>query len=370
MYKQLVRPLFFSMQPETAHDLMRSVGRVANIPSVSGALLAAFQVRDPRLEVNVAGLRFPNPIGLAAGLDKNAELIGLWRGLGFGHIELGTVTARPQPGNPKPRIFRLAADQALINRMGFPSEGAEALELRLRGIRSRYRQLPPIGANIGKSKVTEIDHAIEDYLYSFTRLAPLVDYVTVNVSSPNTPGLRQLQERDRLSALLQALQSANKDQKPIFVKVAPDLSFPAIDEVLQCCVETGMAGIIATNTTISREGLRSPIEESGGLSGAPLRARALDVMRYISSQSGGRLELIGVGGITSYQDVLNMIAAGASMVQIYTALIYEGPGLVRAIERGLCAYMEQYRCASLREAAMLWSERSEDTAERSVGVAR
>jgi len=356
MYKQLVRPFFFSMQPETAHDLMRVVGRVAEVPGISSMLGSLFHVNDPRLEVHLAGLRFDNPVGLAAGLDKNAELIGLWRGLGFGHIEVGTVTARSQPGNPKPRIFRLAGDEALINRMGFPSEGADALQRRLQIIRSRYAQLPPLGANIGKSRVTEIDGAIDDYLYSFTRLAPLVDYLTVNVSSPNTPGLRQLQERDRLSALLRALQAANEGHKPIFVKVAPDLSFSAIEEVLQCCVEAGMSGIIATNTTIERTGLRTATSESGGLSGAPLRARALEVVRFISSQTRGKLALIGVGGIASCADTLNMLAAGAAMVQLYTGLIYEGPSLARSIQRGLSCFMDQNQCASLEEAVRVWSE--------------
>ncbi len=355
MYKQLVRPLFFSMPPETAHDLMRAAGTVANIPLISSALRSLFAVQDSRLRVELAGLSFPNPVGLAAGLDKNAELLGLWNGLGFGHSELGTVTAKAQPGNPKPRIFRLSADRALINRMGFPSEGADHVEQRLRSLRRVFAGIAPIGINIGKSKVTEIDDAIDDYQYSFSRLAPLVDYVTVNVSSPNTPGLRQLQERERLTGLLSALQAINHDRKPIFVKVAPDLTFTAVEEVLQCCFDTGMAGIIATNTTLSRDGLTTAIDEAGGLSGEPLKMKSLEMVRFIGARLDGRMALIGVGGISSSSDLLAMLAAGASMVQIYTTLIYSGPGVVREMLKGVIGFMDQHGCASLREAAEAYS---------------
>jgi dihydroorotate dehydrogenase len=358
MYKSLVRPFFFSMQPETAHDVMRAVSRCANFSGVSDLVRRYHVVSDPRLTVSVAGLSFSNPIGLAAGLDKNAELLGLWSGLGFGHIELGTVTAQAQPGNPKPRIFRYRHDSALINRMGFPSEGADAVAIRLSAMRNRLKALPPIGINIGKSKVTDIDRAIDDYLYSFKKLAVLADYVTVNVSSPNTPGLRQLQERDRLSALLKALQEVNADKKPIFVKVAPDLSFSAIEDLIDCCDASGVAGLIATNTTLSRDGLSVITEEVGGLSGVPLRQKALEVVGFIGSRLKGRMELIGAGGISDYTHVLDMLAAGASAVQLYTALIYEGPGVVKAITRDLSNFMDENRCASLTEAVGAWKNRS------------
>lgn len=246
--------------------------------------------------MNVAGITFSNPIGLAAGLDKSVELVGLCAGLGFGHLELGTVTALPQPGNPKPRIFRIADEEALINRMGFPSEGADVVERRLRSIRKRLKDLPPIGMNIGKSKSVELEHAIDDYRYSFERLAPLSDYVTVNVSSPNTQGLRQLQERERLTALLQALSQSNTRGVPIFVKVAPDLELSALEEVVDVCLQCSMAGIIATNTTISRDSLRASIQETGGLSGSPLREKSLAVVRFLGRQIQGRMALIGVGG--------------------------------------------------------------------------
>jgi dihydroorotate dehydrogenase len=357
MYKSIIRPFFFSMRPETAHDVMRAVSRCANVPVISEILRRCHVATDARLAVSVAGLSFLNPVGLAAGLDKNAELLGLWSGLGFGHIELGTVTAQSQPGNPKPRIFRFQNDSALINRMGFPSEGADEVAIRLAAMRMRLKGLPPIGINIGKSKVTDIDRAIDDYLYSFNKLAPLADYVTINVSSPNTPGLRQLQERGRLSALLKALQDVNRAAKPIFVKVAPDLPFSAIEELIECCDASNVAGLIATNTTLSREGLSVMPDEAGGLSGVPLRQKALEVVKFIGSRLKGRMELIGVGGISDYTQVLDMLAAGASAVQLYTALIYEGPSIVKAITCDLSKFMDENGCASLADATDAWKNR-------------
>jgi dihydroorotate dehydrogenase len=356
MYNTLLKPLFFSMDPEAAHDLMRAGAKLANNRFVSGALRGVYEVHDPRLQVEVAGISFPNPVGLAAGLDKNVELVGLCAGLGFGHLELGTVTGQPQSGNPKPRIFRIPEERALINRMGFPSEGADAAERRLRAVRKHFKRLPPIGINIGKSKVVELDHAIDDYRYSFERLAPLADYVTVNVSSPNTQGLRQLQERERLTALLQSLNTANTHHRPIFVKVAPDLELSALEEVVDVCIGCSVAGIIATNTTISRDSLSKRIDEVGGLSGAPLRAKSLRIVEFLAQAIAGRLGLIGVGGVSSGSDVLAMLAAGASMVQVYTGLVYEGPGLIRAINRELISFMDKQGCRTLQEAAATWQE--------------
>lgn len=361
MYQHLIRPLLFSMQPENAHDVMREVGRVANVRTLSRMLRNFYEVRDPRLAVEVAGMKFANPIGLAAGLDKNGELLGLWNGLGFGHIELGTVTAKPQPGNPKPRIFRLADDSALVNRMGFPSAGSDAVEQTMQAIRSRAQALPPLGMNIGKSKVTEIDDAIGDYLYSFSKLAPFVEYVTINVSSPNTPGLRQLQERDRLQALLREVQAVNHLKKPLFVKVAPDLTHEAIEELLECCVATGVSGVIATNTTIGREGLRTAINEAGGLSGVPLFKKSLEIVRFIGARlktpALSSLSLVGVGGVSTATDVLAMLAAGAQMVQVYTGLVYQGPGFVKSLNLGLLEFMQRCGCSSLEEAALVWQEK-------------
>jgi dihydroorotate dehydrogenase len=360
MYKQLLKPALFSLDPETAHNLMHALCRPAEIASVSKLLRSLFVVEDPKLHVDIAGLPFANPIGLAAGFDKNVELVGLWNALGFGHIELGTVTAQPQPGNPRPRIFRLVRDEALINRMGFPSQGADRIGERLDATRRKLLVLPILGMNIGKSKVTEIDKAVEDYCYSFKRVHQHVDYITVNVSSPNTPGLRELQERGRLLELLRGLQGINSDRKPIFVKLAPDLTFEAIDQVLECCFETDMAGVIATNTTLSREGLHTRIEETGGLSGRPLFRRSLEVVRFIGSRTKGKLALIGVGGISRYEDVWAMLAAGADLVQIYTGLVYGGPGFVKSLNLGLSSFMQQHGCGSLKEAADLWTTKNGD----------
>lgn len=354
MYEHLIKPILFRLDPETAHDVMRGLCRIANVRAVSGAVRSICGVADPRLRVEVAGLSFENPIGLAAGFDKNVELLGLWSGLGFGHIELGTVTASAQPGNPRPRIFRLVKDRALINRMGFPSRGADVIEERLRRVRARLPSLPIVGMNIGKSKVTEIDRAVEDYCYSFARVHPHVDYVTVNVSSPNTPGLRQLQERERLLELLRALQHHNTDRKPLFVKVAPDLTYEAIDDLVGCCFEAGVAGIIATNTTTGRSGLTTAIDEAGGLSGRPLFNRALEVVRFIGERVQGKLALVGVGGISTADDALAMLAAGADMVQVYTGLVYGGPMFVKSLNLGMLSFMDRHRCASLKEAREAW----------------
>ena len=352
------------MQPEQAHDVMRFFGRVANIPLVSDTWGRFTHVDDPRLAVNLAGMRFQNPIGMAAGLDKDCEIIGLWKAIGFGHAELGGVTALAQPGNPKPRIFRFAQDKALINRVGFPSDGADRVAERLETLRKRLPSLPPLGMNIGKSKVTELDQALEDYSYTFSKVSKFVDYVTINVSSPNTPGLRQLQERGRLVALLQGLQEINKKNKPLFVKVSPDLTFEALDEVIDCCAAAGVSGLVATNTSLSRDGLSVATNEVGGLSGAPIRKRSLEVVRFIgsrlASQGEPRMALIGAGGISSYGDVLSMLAAGAQMVQLYTGLIYEGPGLVKTLNRKLVEFMDEHRCASLQEAAQLWASEQMD----------
>jgi dihydroorotate dehydrogenase len=240
--------------------------------------------------------------------------------------------------------------------MGFPSEGADVVEGRLQRVRAQFKKLPPIGINIGKSKVVELEDAISDYRYSFEKLAPLADYVTVNVSSPNTQGLRQLQERDRLTALLQSLSAANVHKRPIFVKVAPDLELSALEEVVDVCLQCSVAGIIATNTTISRDGLKSTIQEAGGLSGAPLREKSLKVVQFLGQHIAGRMALIGVGGICSGGDVLSMIGAGASMVQVYTGLVYEGPGLIKAINQQLISFMDARGCRSLEEAAGAWLE--------------
>ncbi len=356
LYNALIKPLLFSLDPESAHEVMKALSKAANQPLISTLLSKLYAHTDPRLEVKVAGLTFANPIGLAAGFDKNADLVGICNALGFGHIELGTVTGRSQPGNARPRIFRLRDDRALINRMGFPSAGADEFVQRLSAIRKSLKKLPPLGINIGKSKEVEIEHAVDDYLYSFTKVAPLADYVAVNVSSPNTQGLRQLQDRERLGQILAALQSANSGRLPLFVKVAPDLTWSALEELVECCSEHAVTGLIATNTTLSREGLTTPIQEAGGLSGAPLKNRSLEIVRFLGPRLKGRMELIGVGGVENAHDVLEMVSAGASLVQVYTGLVYGGPRLIKSILEGLSDFMNQTQTRSLAEAGAAWAE--------------
>lgn len=336
LYKSFVRPVLFMVDPENMHEW--AVAGLKRLASVENQMEPWFTVSDPKLEVEAFGLRFRNPVGLAAGFDKNAQLVDVWPALGFGHVEVGTVTAQAQPGNPKPRLFRYPADRAIINRMGFNNDGAIAVAERLRG----YQQAGtlhriPIGVNIGKSKVTPMDGAVEDYLFSFNALYEFGDYFTVNVSSPNTPILRQLQEKEALSELLAALAARNRERegKPLLLKIAPDLTWPQIDDVLQVIADQGLSGVIATNTTIGRDGLVTPTDEAGGLSGAPLRERSTAIIRYIARQTEGRLPIVGVGGIFTAADAYEKLDAGATLVQVYTGFIYEGPAMVRDLCRGL-----------------------------------
>ncbi|UFP92970.1 quinone-dependent dihydroorotate dehydrogenase [Gloeobacter morelensis] len=343
---RLVRPLLFRADPEDAHH--RALGALAWAAEQpwAGRLDSVFGCPDPRLAVKLWGLSFANPLGLAAGFDKNAEALGAWEHLGFGFAEVGTVTRHAQPGNPRPRLFRLPADRAAINRMGFNNDGADALASRLAGRRWGI----PIGINLGKSKVTPLEQASDDYLYSFERLYGLGDYFVVNVSSPNTPGLRELQQADRLGEILARLQFANSESKPLLVKIAPDLSWEAIDAVVDLCGEHRLAGVIATNTTIARTGLKSDIQAMGGLSGAPLRTRSTAVIAHIWKRTEGRLPIVGVGGIFSGEDAWEKIAHGASLLQVYTGWIYEGPWMVRRILAGLAAHSERSGFKHLQQA--------------------
>lgn len=294
-----------------------------------------YGLNDKKLETEVFGLKFRNPVGLAAGFDKNAEYVEEMAALGFGFVEIGTVTPRPQPGNDKPRMFRLTDDDALINRMGFNNQGVDVAATRLRFIKNRKNII--VGGNIGKNKDTPNDEAVNDYVYCFDALFDVVDYFVVNVSSPNTPGLRDLQEKEPLLNILRTLQNRNNKgglSKPILLKIAPDLTDGQLDDIVELVVESGIAGVVATNTTIGREGLQSNpslVKEMGGLSGKPLRARATEVIRYLSDRSNGRFPIIGVGGIHSAEDAAEKLNAGASLVQIYTGFIYEGPGLIKTI---------------------------------------
>ena len=343
LYRFFLKPLLFRLGPEQAHRLTLILYETAlKVPLLSAWVRSSMHLEDPRLEREVFGLRFPNPVGLAAGFDKNGRHIRTMAHLGFGFIEVGTVTPKAQSGNPKPRLFRLPADGGLINRMGFNNDGLEELVRQLKKPRPSGIL---IGGNIGKNKTTPNEEAVSDYERCFEALFPHVDYFVVNVSSPNTPGLRELQEKEPLQALLARLQELNRAKpapKPILLKIAPDLTDAQLDDILEIVRATALAGIIATNTTISRDNLRTPAERvaaigAGGLSGEPLRQRATEVVRYLHQHSGGQIPIIGVGGICDADAALEKMQAGASLVQVYSSLVFEGPLLVRRIKEGLLA---------------------------------
>ena len=338
MYKYF-RPLLFRLDPETAHHLtLRSIRLAGIFPPARWILQAMYSV--PARPVDVFGLRFPNPVGLAAGYDKDGVATRGLSTLGFGHLELGTVTPLPQPGNPRPRVFRLVEDRAIINRMGFPGLGAEALEKQLQ---KKQPQGFILGVNLGKNKDTPLEAAASDYLTLLRRFMPLAGYLAINVSSPNTAGLRRLQGRGLLEDLLKAiarervsLASAGCQPKPILVKLAPDLTDEELDDALDVIISTGMDGVIATNTTLAREGLVSARRlEAGGLSGEPLRVRSQAFLAAVVKRLNGRLPVVSVGGIMTPADARLRLEAGAALVQVYTGLVYAGPGLVRQILLGL-----------------------------------
>ncbi len=338
MYK-LIKPLLFQFDPETIHYVVTGALQRANrIWGVKSLLKNLYQLEDKRLAREVLGLKFKNPLGLAAGFDKNASMIEELAEFGFGFIEIGTVTPLPQPGNEKPRMFRLPQDDALINRLGFNNQGVDVVAARLKQVQ---RKGLIIGGNIGKNKLTSNEDAVNDYIKCFDRLFDVVDYFVVNVSSPNTPGLRELQEKEPLKHILNTLQQRNnKNQitRPILLKIAPDLTNSQLDDIIEIVMETKIAGVIATNTTISRDDLLSSEnlkKESGGLSGKPLTMRSTEVIRYLSKHSNKSFVIVGVGGIHSPEDALEKIQAGASLIQIYTGFIYEGPGLIKRILKGL-----------------------------------
>lgn len=331
-----IRPLAFMLEPELAHNL--------GMQAIERGWVTSRRFEHPILEQRLFGQRFSNPIGLAAGFDKNGVAVKAWHRFGFGFVEIGTVTARPQSGNPKPRLFRFPEDQAIVNRMGFNNDGCVAVGDRLVGLDARI----PLGINIGKSKVTPIERALDDYLESFTQLAPFGNYFVVNVSSPNTPGLRALQERTPLTSILLALRGYAPG-KPSFVKIAPDLEEQALGEVLEVALEVGITGIIATNTTITRDGLSRPFDGPGGLSGAPLKAKAEATLRFLAQRAPSHLTLIGVGGIFTADDVYERIRAGAHLVQMYTGWVYGGPELVPDVLEDLVGRMEREGIRSLEE---------------------
>ena len=328
-YERLVRPLLFSLDAETAHRVTIELLRGASHFDLALRVLRSFQ--PPSKPKTLFGLTFPNPIGLAAGLDKNGVALPAWAALGFGFIEIGTVTAKPQPGNPEPRIFRLPQQQALINRLGFNNDGADAIAERLRSLR-RTKRWPavPVGINIGKSRATPLEHATEDYLYSFRLLRDFADYIALNVSSPNTPGLRELQEPRKLSELLQAIgNEPGTATNPLLIKISPDLSPIELEVILNVCAENGVAGIIATNTTLDHSSVPPELDEEGGLSGAPLREKATALMRDIVAKSA--IPVIASGGICDAGSAREKLQAGAELVQLYTGFVYRGPQLLREI---------------------------------------
>lgn len=331
---RLARPLVFRLDPEQAHDL--TIGLLSRWSELFRPTAPA---TGPGLARRRMGIDFPNPLGLAAGLDKDARSVAAWQSLGFGFVEVGTVTALAQPGNPKPRLFRLPPDRAIINRMGFNNAGAEAMEQRLTKLRQRGLPKIPLGVNLGKSKVTPAARAADDYRSSFERLAPLADYCVVNISSPNTPGLRDLQTVTEVARILDAIQGPNQrlaDPRPILLKLAPDLDDQAAIDCARAAIEGGCAGVVLTNTTIRFEGLKSETQGmSGGLSGAPLFERSTNLLQQVRETIGRKAVIVGVGGIMDPEGAKAKLAAGADLIQIYTGLIYGGPGLPRRILRAL-----------------------------------
>jgi len=384
LYRQLLRPFLFTQNPEAIHNLtMRSLGWVSRRALLCDLVESALGA--PELPVELFGLKFPNPVGLAAGMDKHCEAVPIWPAMGFGFTELGAVTRLGQPGNPSPRVFRAVAEEAIVNRMGFNNPGADAAaETAARWHSAGRWPKSPVGMNLGKSKATPLEQAPEDYAYSFRVLRPYLDFFVVNVSSPNTPNLRKLQDKaalDEILAALQEVQKASADvpakaptnpgdnsttnhkeappqpggRKPILVKVAPDLSFDALDEILQLVAPRQIDGIVATNTTISRPDskdsrARVVYQETGGLSGRPLRARSTEVIRHLHRQAGRAVPIIGVGGIFNADDAWEKICAGASLIQIYTSLVYEGPGTPQAIVQGLRQKLQQAGLSTLVDA--------------------
>ena len=360
IWQYLIRPALFWLPPEFAHHVsMGSFSALSKIPGIPTFTRKICSADDRRLAVQLFGIDFPNCIGLAAGFDKNAKWFNALAGLGFGHVEVGTITGQPQSGNPKPRLFRLPKDKALINRMGFNNPGAVTVARQLRGMKKKT----VLGINIGKSKIVSVESAFDDYCFSLQQLFPMADYLTVNVSSPNTANLRQLQNREQLLELLSAVSQLNQDiakdlgeyHKPILLKIAPDLNHHQLDDIVDIVLQTELAGIIATNTTIARDGLKTNSENvkkigDGGLSGHPLKKLSLNVVSHLYSQLNGRIPIIGVGGISSGEDAWDMITAGANMVQVYTGFIYGGPGFVRNIAGYLLERLTENDYNSIQQA--------------------
>jgi len=341
MYKLIIRPLLFKLSPERVHHLIITLVKFGfKIPGIKPLITACYSVKHPKLKREVCGLAFQNPVGLAAGFDKNADFYHEFAAFGFSHIEVGTVTPKGQPGNPKPRSFRIPKDKGLINRMGFNNNGAQACQRKL-AQRNTANML--IGGNIGKNTLTPNEEALNDYTYVFKALYNHVDYFVVNLSCPNIKDLRKLQDQDSTIAILKEIMRIREDKttkRPIFLKISPDLSNEQLDGVLETVKLTGIDGIVATNTTVSRADLNTSQDKiarigDGGLSGAPLRKRSTEIIRYLAEKTENKLPIIGVGGIMTKEDAIEKLKAGASLIQVYSGFIYEGPGLVKRINKAL-----------------------------------
>ncbi len=358
MYKKLLRPILFRFDPESVHRFATGMlGLLLALPFIRALVEWRYRVRDPALEQTLWGIEFENPVGLAAGFDKNAEHFNDLAALGFGYVEIGTVTGEGQPGNERPRMFRLPADHGLLNRMGFNNHGSAAVAGRL----AKKRIDTVLGVNIGKTKAVALDEAATDYEKSFRRLFDFARYFVVNVSSPNTPGLRELQNKEPLTELLERLQRLNAEiaaqksvrRRPLLLKIAPDITDGQLDDILDVVERCDLDGIIATNTTIERDELTTPGQEQlggGGVSGAPVRERSLELIRQIYARTGGELPIIGVGGIFTAEDALETIEAGASLVQLWTGFVYEGPAAVRRINSGLVEACEERGWSNISQA--------------------
>jgi dihydroorotate dehydrogenase len=359
LYKSFIRPFLFSKDPEQSHD--QTLDLLSRLEFLHGTLDCFYRVADNRLNVQIKTLNFPNPVGLAGGFDKNAVALKTISAFGFGFMEMGAVTAQAQPGNPKPRLYRLPEDCALINRLGFNNEGATVIAARLANLRG-LGKLPriPLGINIGRTKIVETKDAVADFLSAFEKLFSNGDFFTLNVSSPNTPNLRDLQEKTLLADLLSAVQEKNQQlaaaaqhqEKPVFVKIAPDMEFAQVDDIIEVVESFKLAGIVATNATaLMRDTVRSPLgREPGGLSGRPITTMVTNFVSHIYKNTQGRLPIIGVGGIFNADDAYDKITAGASAVQIYTGFVYEGPAAVKRINQGLVKLLEQDGFKSVSEA--------------------
>ncbi len=332
LYQSILRPLFFKLDAERAHEVVMESLKIASaFPWLLQPLADLICGSRPSAPCRVAGIDFPHPIGLAAGMDKNGVALPAWEALGFGFVEVGTITAHAQPGNPKPRLFRFPEQEALINRLGFNNEGAAAIACRLTSLKEKgHWPRIPVGINIGKSRVTPAEEAAQDYLASYRKLRGLGDYYVINVSSPNTPGLRDLQAKEALSTIIKTLRDSEGDiTQPLFVKVAPDLAEEDLIAIVQLAEEEKLSGLIATNTTLDHQSIPSALDQTGGLSGAPLRARSLQALKVIRAHT--QLPIIASGGITDAATASERLAAGASLLQIYTAFVYQGPGILRKL---------------------------------------